>query len=262
MWSAICDSYRGGWRFALAMPLLFLVPVLAEIAQHLAEYHAGMFASLTGMKAAADDPGRMAVGQVKVLVLALMHYVVVRYLAFGPGAATKVDRASARSYAPVFAVAVAGQILFFALPPLLGALGLPHSTLGRVGIGVALLLFVVDFLLTPWKAAGAVVDTRIRVATSARLVLRRPVFTFVVMVAAVVPLMALHYGLNFLAVGRPPALGGSLLLLDGGVSALLGAVMMAASWAVYRSLVSGAGLPIAGDERPVAEDRLAPAGLG
>ena len=93
----IAQAYRDSARAALALPLLFALPAAAELIQHAIEHRAGMFDSLAAMQAAADDPARMGVGQVKVLTLMLVLYWVSRWQALrgDPGRSVWGDGRSA-----------------------------------------------------------------------------------------------------------------------------------------------------------------------
>lgn len=70
--------YRHAWAFARLCPLLFLVPVLAELAQHVVEWQAGMYDGIAGAKAAEADTLRMQFGFAKTLALLLPGYWFMR----------------------------------------------------------------------------------------------------------------------------------------------------------------------------------------
>lgn len=78
---AIAEAYRAAWRFMLAFPLLFAVPVLIEFIQHVIEIRGGMYVDLDGARAAADDPLRLGWGLVKTLALTLTLFWMARYMA-------------------------------------------------------------------------------------------------------------------------------------------------------------------------------------
>ena len=65
----IATVYRSAWAFAFACPLLFLIPVLVELAQHVVEWRAGMYDGIAGAKAAEADPLRLQFGFAKTLAL-------------------------------------------------------------------------------------------------------------------------------------------------------------------------------------------------
>ncbi|HEV2596974.1 hypothetical protein [Sphingopyxis sp.] len=67
----IASIYRGAWAFAFACPLLFLIPVLVEFAQHVVEWRAGMYDGIAGAKAAEADPLRLQFGFAKTLAILL-----------------------------------------------------------------------------------------------------------------------------------------------------------------------------------------------
>ena len=113
MWTDIKAAYRDSWKVALTFPLLFALPAAAEFAQHIVEYEIGMFASMAGMKAAADNGWRMGFGMVKILSLFLLGYWVSRALARLHGAQLRVrgDRNSARLFVGVLAWSIGTGML-------------------------------------------------------------------------------------------------------------------------------------------------------
>jgi len=105
-WIAL--NYRQAWRFALAAPLLFLIPVLAEFAQHFVEMRLGMYASLTAARHVANAADRTAWGMVKVIALTLPGYWYVRYLAFGDARrAARIERPAIGLFMVQFALGIA-----------------------------------------------------------------------------------------------------------------------------------------------------------
>lgn len=83
----IADIYRSAWAFALACPLLFLIPALVEFAQHIVEWQGGMYDGIADAKAAETDPLRLQFGFAKTLALLLPSYWLSRYILFGNDAA-------------------------------------------------------------------------------------------------------------------------------------------------------------------------------
>jgi hypothetical protein len=83
MWKAMKEVYGSSWRFMVAVPLVAAIPMIAELAQHAAEYRSGMYDSFAMAKATAEDPARMGLGYVKMLSLALLGYWVVRFMGLG-----------------------------------------------------------------------------------------------------------------------------------------------------------------------------------
>jgi len=105
-WIAL--NYRQAWRFALAAPLLFLIPVLAEFAQHFVQMRLGMYASLTAARHVANAADRTTWGMVKVIALTLPGYWYVRYLAFGDARrAARIERPAIGLFMVQFALGIA-----------------------------------------------------------------------------------------------------------------------------------------------------------
>ena len=83
MWTEIRRAYGDSARVALALPLLFALPLVAELIQHVIEYRIGLFESFAAMEATGDHSARMGFGQVKILSLILLR----THIAYGsPGA--------------------------------------------------------------------------------------------------------------------------------------------------------------------------------
>src|ERR1044072_4342025 len=95
--------YGGAWRYLLACPLLFAVPVLVEFVQHVIEIGIGMYESPAGMAAAGESAARNGWGMGKALSLIAAGYWVARFLVLPDGAAAagRFDAAALRLYLPV-----------------------------------------------------------------------------------------------------------------------------------------------------------------
>ncbi|WP_420136740.1 hypothetical protein [Sphingomonas sp.] len=210
MFKAILRTYRSAGAFAMACPLLFFVPVLPELAQHIAEYRMGLFSSFAHFQADATTDTRMVFGTIKVLVLLLPRYWVARFAWWGDGArAGRWESAAVRAYVAVF--------LYSAVVNL-GALWIPQLISGRAGTisGLASLplLLVLDILLAQWIARAPLGDGSASIGSSLRLIAPDFLWALGFSLLATLPVMAGHYALNFLALGKPPAMTGLVLAAD------------------------------------------------
>jgi hypothetical protein len=233
MWTEIKAAYRDSWAVALKFPLLFALPATAEFAQHVAEYKTGMFASMGGMAAAADNGVRMGFGIVKVLSLFLLIYWVSRALAVLRGGALRVpgDAHSARLFAWVLVWGFATG-----LPQLFGGDLIAPFVTGRaaifIGAAFFLVLLVCDTYLTVWKVGASLGNERLSFIASFRIMHGNFWWSLLYFVVMFLPLMVVHYALNFLAIGRPPALMWATLGVDALAVGYLGIVLTATSYVI------------------------------
>jgi hypothetical protein len=233
MWTKIKTAYRDSWTVALKFPLLFALPAAAEVAQHIAEFQVGMYTSLQGMQAAEDNAWRMGFGIVKVLSLFLLIYWGSRALADLREARLRVagDARSAQLFAGVIAWSLGtGLLQLFG-----GGLIAPFAT-GRaamiIGAVFALALLVFDIYLTAWKVGAALGNERLTFIASFRIMNGNFWWSLGYFVLMFLPLMVIHYALNFLAVGRPVFQLWAILGFDALVVGYLGIVMVAISFVI------------------------------
>jgi hypothetical protein len=245
MWTEIRTAYRDSWTVALTYPLLIALPAAAELSQHVAEYATGMFANLEGMKAAADNGWRMGLGIVKVTTLFLLIYWVSRALAALHGASLRVrgDGHSARLFAGVLGWGLAtGAVQLFG-----GDLIGPFAS-GRVAIFIGaayfLALLVCDTYLNVWKVGAALGNERLTFIASFRIMHGNLWWSLLYFIAMFLPLMVVHYALNFLAIGRPPALMWATLGVDALTVGYLGIVLTATTYFIARRAMARKSEPL------------------
>lgn len=244
MWQDIKDIHRQALAFSVALPLLFLVPVLAEAAQHVVEIGIGMYDGRAGAIAAADDMSRMGWGFLKTLALALPGYWFTRYMAFAGDArrARALEAPAARLFLVIFAVQAGIQALAL-FGPGMEALGLA-GTAGGVALGVLVLLqVVIGVYLSAWLVAWPIGNAAIGPVRSFGIMAGSFWRAVGYLLAGVVPLMILHYALGLGAIGRPRPLVWAMLTLDAVVVGFLaltmtGAIFVAARHAAARKGVA------------------------
>lgn len=246
----IKDIYRQALAFAAALPLLFLVPVLAEAAQHIVEVRIGMYDGKAGAIAAANDMARMGWGFLKTLALLLPGYWFVRYMGFGGDArrARAVEMPAALLFLVIFAVQGSIQALTL-FGPGMQALGLEGST-GGVALGAMVLLqIVVSVYLSAWLIAWPLGNTSIGPVRSFGIMAGRFWRSVGYLLAGVIPLMVLHYALGLGAIGRPTALVWAMLTLDTVVVGFLALTMMGSIFVAARHAAERKGVALVATER-------------
>jgi len=212
----IKQAYRSSWKFALALPAIAAIPVAAEAIQHAAEWHVGMFESFASAKAVESDPLRMGFGHLKVLALFVMGYFVTRFLGFG-GDARRTLRFDATALA-LFAMVLIFNLLMMVAQTRGGELLADMVRAGRplilTGLAALLAMMALELFLAPWKAGAALGNANLHIGASIRLMRGNIAWSSGFTLAMIAPIMVLHYALNGLAIGRPPALSVILLAVD------------------------------------------------
>lgn len=249
MWEDIRTVYREGLAAARLFPLLFLIPALAEFAQHVVEMNAGMYLSLAAAKASESDPQRMIFGFIKTVALLLPTYWFVRALTFS------MDRRAARIEWPAFALWLAIFALNTALaaytlfgPPLGAVLGLGGGVGKWAGPALSAVWTVIGIYLTAWYVAWPLGNAAIGPVRSIAIMNGSFWRTVGYMIAGVVPLMALHYGLGFLAIVVTPGwLDWAVLALDALVVSWLACTMAGSSYVAARAAAARKGVALTGE---------------
>ena len=210
------QAYGRSWAFALALPTIVAIPLVAEAVQHAIEWRIGMFESFDMAKAVESDPLRMGFGHVKVGALFIMGYWVARFLAFDGDARRTIrfDGTALGLFTMVLAVDVLITITQSHAGGWLSQLVPAGRPLLLVGLAAILAAMAMELFLAPWKAGAALGNPRLHICASIRLMRGQIAWSFAFTMAIIVPVMVLHYALNGLAIGRPPALAASLLAAD------------------------------------------------
>lgn len=210
----IRDAVRLFWL----VPLIPLVAVLPEFAQHVWEVNAGMFASKTAFNALAMDPMRWQFGYFKIAGLVLSILAAARFWA--------AQRARQRFFDPqavawkAFGLALLLNMILTALSYLIG-----QTVLGQFKQATDLAVMVVTLPLLPLLIAPllGIGDFTLRRAYTAGwwIALR----TAVIVAAWYAPLQWLHGLDHKLAFGQSEALVWALMVWDSLVVGLMACVM-------------------------------------
>ncbi len=258
MWKAMKEVYASSARFMIAVPLVAAIPVVAELAQHAAEYQAGMYDSFAMAEATAEDPARMGLGYVKMLSLALLGYWVVRFM--GLGEDRRRTLALPRTAVLLFAGVLLFEVAFTAVHKLGGeaVTALVPDQRAVLGIGIVsmLLALALGIYLVVWKVGAALGNGRLTIPASFRLMHGNFWWSFAFTLLMMLPLMIAHYALGFGAIGRSPTVAIAMLVFDALLVGYLGAVLVGANYAIARRAAGRAGVTLAADEpfeaRPVS----------
>lgn len=244
MWRNVKRLYADGAAFALALPILFSVPVLIEFAQHIVEIELGFYRrGLTA--AAAFDQRRLTLGFAKVLALLLPGYWFVRFMAWGRDAdrAKRIERPAATLFGVQFTLQAAWQWLMLFGPPIGVALGLGPRLTTYAELAATIGVSVVAVYLTAWLVAWPLGNPVIGPWRSVVIMTGSFWRTLAYLAAGALPLMSLHYALGYGALGQPEWLVWIMMTLDALVVGLLalttaGAAYLAVNHAAGRKNIS------------------------
>jgi len=227
----IASIYRHAWAFARLCPLLFLIPVLVEFAQHIVEWQAGMYDGVAGAKAAADDPLRMQFGFAKTLALLLPGYWFARFILFSGDAARarRIESPAIGLWLILFAIHGLEQWWTLFGPPLTGLIGLTGETARWTGYALVAGGSILGVYLTAWNSAWAAGNAAIGPIRSIGIMAGSFWWTIALMIVGVLPLMVVHYALGYAAIVAPAALDWPLLIVDAVAVGFLALTMTGAS---------------------------------
>jgi hypothetical protein len=248
MWEEIKSVYHTAWRSAWLLPLLFLISPAVEMAQHVVEIRTGMYDSLAAAKAFADDPLRMAFGFAKIVALGLPQYWLVRLMAFGnPARAARLEQPAIGLWLILFVLSTVQQGYALFGPPIGHLLGLSGQAAIYAGPLVSALWTIVSIYLFAWIIAWTLGNRAIGPIRSFRIMTGSFWRTLGYLVACVVPLMALHYALSYLAIGLTPGwLDWPVLVVDALVVGLLACTMAGSGYIAARSAAARNNVDLAG----------------
>ena len=249
------QAYSGAWRFMLACPILFAIPVLVEAVQHVIEYQLGMYDGIARAQVVEGHPARMIWGTVKVATLVLAAYWVTRFLGRGRDAAGRIEPVALRLFAPVmlWALAWGGTLIWGG--KLLAAIGIGDTPGLWIGVGLFLCSFLLEILLACWKVGAALGNPRLGFARSIALVGPRLGWSLGFTLLAILPPMVLHYILGVGAIGNPLAQVVPMLIADSLLVGCLGTLMATVSFVIAERAAGRVGICLvaaeAGESAPL-----------
>lgn len=219
----LVDLYRQCWRYALACPFPLLVPIAAEAAQHLVEYHQGFYSNIVQARLVHHSVMRMGFGTVKVVSLLFAGYWVMRWLKWrDPARSAGFDRRSLATFLP---------LLLFELLLELPGIWLPALSAHFATLPIWMILpsLAIGLLLADWhrtaplgEAGGPITSIKISA----------PVFFWALgfELVAVLPAMMAHYALGIGALKTGGGVQLTLLAADTMFVGYLGAIVTGTSW--------------------------------
>ncbi len=223
MLRTLTDLYGSSWRYALACPLLFLVPVVAEAVQHVAEYAQDFYNNIASARAVEHGLLRTSLGSIKILSLFLAGYWLMRWLEWhDPVRTVGFDRASLRTFLPLLALD-----LVLALPPIWGPVFSP--AFAKLILWIGLPSFLLGVLISDWKRTAALGEAGGPVH-SIRLIAPVFLWAFGFSLAAILPPMAVHYALGFGSMKANGLAQFAMLAADTLFVGYLGAIVAAVPW--------------------------------
>ena len=247
MWEDIKRLYADARAFALALPILFSIPVLIEFAQHVVEIDLGLYRHGLGALAAVDQQ-RLTLGFAKALALLLPAYWFVRYMAADRDAdfARTVERPAATLFGIQFALSAAAQWWMLFGPPLGFLIGLDGESGDIITLAATITSSVIGIYLTAlfvaWPLGNAAVGPLRSIAIMAGSFWRTVGYT----IAGAAPLMAVHYALGYAAMGSPEPLVWAMMTLDALVVGVLALTMAGASYLAARHAAARKGISLTG----------------
>ena len=238
--SQTMQSYRLGYLFCFAAFPLFCIPVFFEGMQHLAEVRLGMFSdNRDEIFDTQAQKIRLIFGAMKVLSLMAVSFLVPRYFLHGRDIKKTVRFSSSAIRAIVLgATLMAFAIIWvFLIGPKIVESVLPSATPKQTVLIPLLFIFLLGLPLqnkmSHWM--GNLFDDKPLQSDEAKSVNKAMKGGLsLVFLMSVLPLMAVHYGLNIIAMGQSNAGLIMLLSFDSLVVGLLGVLLGASTYVIWR----------------------------
>ncbi|MCT2399041.1 hypothetical protein [Novosphingobium mangrovi (ex Huang et al. 2023)] len=216
---AVC--LRDGLRLFHLAPAIPLLAVVFEFVQHVVEVRIGLFESRAAFNALTLDSTRMAFGYAKVAALWLSMLLATRFWA---------NRAEERPWWSFATVAWRPLGIGLLLSILVSIPAAPGWGLAPgVFLALNLAIMAVTLPLAVLIVAGLVGDSEATLRGVYRHGWGKGLRMLLFLLAAVIPLLVLHYANHFSAFGQGPVVVWSLMAFDavlvGAIAAIMGTIM-------------------------------------
>jgi len=246
IFTVLVGGHVDGVRAILGLPLLFALLIGWEFAQHVVEVQTGFYESKEAQRAAAEDPLRMAFGWVKMILVYVGGFFVIRWLwrrggdGVGGGAVAPVGRAFVRYLPYVLYMLAVFVVVFYA--PRLVAKDLVFPLRATAGLGQVF----IEPLLMAWIVAAATDGSVKSPVGSAKLMGWLYFWALVIFFIGRLPVNAAHQLLSQYALGKTDAVLWGVLALDAAVVGLIIAVIPALYVRIVRHVRAERGIAAAG----------------
>ncbi|MDH7974281.1 hypothetical protein QH494_19000 [Sphingomonas sp. AR_OL41] len=242
-------AFRDSWGAARALPILLVLMIGIEGAQHVIELQLGFFSPDAAVrKAASLQPVRMAFGWPKMLILYAVGLVAMRWFVTRDAhAALRPSAMALRRYL--------GVVLFQLIPavgtiyagPIAAWLGRGPDAVATIRAVCGLSQLLIEPLLLLWFVNAAMGTTGYGPIASARTVRWYYPFALLLIFVTRMPVALLHNGFNRWAAGQPLALQGAMLACDALVVGVLALVVPAIQVRIARYIAARRGVTLLGD---------------
>lgn len=231
--TAIALIYQRAFALVRDWPWLIAIPVLAEFLQHIVEIRLGMY---SGNVDAAGQNWRLGFGIVKIAAIICTLILSWRLWRFN-GDAARASRPTVQLFKGVLIfilVQVMGDLV--ALGVGRGLIAFAHEPARSMQITFTalplLIWLLVSAALYPWYVGLATEDNAMTLRRALRASRGQLLAIWGLLFAGFLPLMVVHYGLNYVAVHS--ALDWPLMIIDAGVVGLLTATVAATYYTIYQ----------------------------
>lgn len=256
MFREIKENYALASKFAVALPLIFALPVAVEAIQHVIEWRIGMFESAAMASAVENHPARSGWAYIKIGTLVLMGWWVWRFLGFAGDRVRTMrwDSFAAARYSLVLIFSAALTMLEMQVGGLLGGAFDSSRYLLLAGVGSMLVAMALELYFAPWKVGAALGDPKAGLAASFKAMHGNIAWSFGLTLAMFFPIMILHYALGLLPIVLPPVAGAILLALDSLLVGYLAILFPTTVYIVAKRATAGseAGSPFGSKSLPLA----------
>lgn len=232
---AIREIYGRVPALAKAVPWVVLLVFAVEMIQHAAEIRLGLYDD--GLLAPDAERTRLLFGLAKVAAIFAALIFALRWWRFEGDSrrAARPTLALFRGLAILVLVQAGAELALALIARLAGAaLETGPSVAPVLTAGSLLLWLFLATLLYPWYVGLITEDRTMALRRSAAGVRGRMWANFGLLLAGILPAMALHYALGHAAVGQAEAVVWAMMVADSGVVAFLALVLASTYFTLYR----------------------------
>lgn len=222
-----------------SLPLLLILPLAAEMLQHVVEIKLGFY-DFHGALPPEARSTRLIFGIVKVAALAVTLVLALRWWAFSdqgdPKRALRPGLRFLWGLCLFILIQVPAELVELALEKGLALIpALATTGLARVVIALGITTFVSGLWLA-WSIGLLVEDRRLGFVRSVTISAPRILTLFGYVLAGTLPLMVVHYGLSYFAMGQADWIVWSANVIDALVVCVLIVSIASGFFSVYRTV--------------------------